>query len=207
MSVSPKNLGRPKQEDRVIPTKTHILNTAIQLFLQYSYKNTAMDEVALKCNVTKATVYYYFKTKAELFTAAVESLMTTVRQSSVKILSQHIPFQERLEQLIIVFTRATVDIDIHTFIREASSSLSEDQLKRIQASEDAMHDAIEACFAKEVENGVLPNKSTKFMAHLFLSLLNLSKFTDSNGQGFFNSLEETAHEITTFFWNGVHSSK
>lgn len=207
MSVSPRSLGRPKQQDRVIPTKTHILNTAIQLFIQYSYKATSMDEIALQCNVTKATVYYYFKTKAELFTAAVESLMTTVRQSSVKILSQHIPFQERLEQLIIVFTRATVDVDIHNFIREASSSLSEEQLNRIKASEDAMHDAIEVCFSTEVENGILPNKNTQFMTHLFLSLLNLSKFKDTNGDGFFGSLEETAHEITTFFWNGVHSSK
>lgn len=203
MSGSPRSLGRPRLKEQAIPTKVRILQTATKLFVEHGYKNAAMDEVALRTNVTKATVYYYYKTKAELFTASVEGLMGRIRQHSIDILSTDEPFDQRLHNLVTVFSLATVNVDINNFIKEATPSLSVDQMHIIQQSEEQMHHAVEACFAKEVEKGVLPNSNTKFITHIFLSLLNMTKYRDSDGQGFFPSPEQTTAEIIDFFWKGI----
>lgn len=132
MVNSKRNLGRPRQQEQTVPTKVRILSTAVSLFVEQGYKNVAMDDVALRCNVTKATVYYYYATKAELFTASFEALMTRIRLRSVEMLSTEEPFEKRLEALVTSFTYATVNVDVDNFIKEAMPSLSIDQLLKIQ---------------------------------------------------------------------------
>ncbi|MBQ0138096.1 MAG: TetR/AcrR family transcriptional regulator [Kurthia sp.] len=206
MSGSPRHLGRPRLQEQAIPTKVRILQTATKLFIEQGYKNASMDEVALRTNVTKATVYYYYKTKAELFTAAIVGLMKIIRENSVAILSTDETFENRLHKLVTVFSHATVNVDINNFIKEATPSLNEEQLLIIQHSEEEMHDAVEACFAREMEKGVLPLNNTKFITHIFLSVLNMTKYRDSNGQGFFPTPEQTTTEIIRFFWKGIQPS-
>lgn len=203
MSGSPRNLGRPRLQEQTIPTKVRILKTATTLFVEQGYKNASMDEVALRTNVTKATVYYYYKTKAELFTAAIVALMAVIRKSSVNILSTEEPFEKRLHNLVTVFSHATLNVDVNNFIKEATPSLSHEQLQEIQYSEEKMHDALEVCFAKEMKKGLLPANNTKFITHIFLSILNMTKYRDSNGQGFFTTPEQTTKEIIQFFWKGI----
>lgn len=203
MSGSPRNLGRPRLQEQAVPTKIRILRTASNLFMKQGYKNVSMDGVALACNVTKATVYYYYKTKSELFTAAIVQIMTIVRNNSVAILSTDEPFEVRLHTLVTVFSKATVDVDVNNFIKEASPSLTAEELLTIQSSEEEMHHAVEACFQREVDLGVLPNKDVKFMTHVFLALLNISKYRDANGVGFFPTPEQTTKEIIDFFWSGI----
>lgn len=207
MNGSPRNLGRPRLQEQAIPTKTKILRTASSLFVKQGYKNVSMDELALTCNITKATVYYYYKTKSALFTAAIVQIMSIVRNNSVAILSTDEPFEERLHKLVTVFSMATVDVDVNNFIKEATPSLTEEELLTIQRSEEEMHHAIENCFKREVELGVLPNKNVKFMTHVFLTLLNMSKYRDANGDGFFPTPEETTREIIHFFWEGISNDK
>ena len=42
-----------------------IINVARELFTTYGYKRVSMDEIAKCANVTKKTVYSYFKSKEE----------------------------------------------------------------------------------------------------------------------------------------------
>ena len=47
--------------------KEEIITSARELFIKYGYKKVTMDEIALNANVTKKTVYAYFKDKDSLF--------------------------------------------------------------------------------------------------------------------------------------------
>ena len=47
--------------------KEQILESARTLFTQYGYRKVSMNEIAASANVTKKTVYSYFKDKDELF--------------------------------------------------------------------------------------------------------------------------------------------
>ncbi len=47
--------------------KDEIINVARNLFTEYGYKKVSMDEIAREANVTKKTIYTYFKDKEDLF--------------------------------------------------------------------------------------------------------------------------------------------
>lgn len=54
-----------------------ILEAAAQLFLQDGYDNTSVDAIVEKSGGSKATLYSYFPTKADLFSSVVESIVAT----------------------------------------------------------------------------------------------------------------------------------
>lgn len=47
-------------------TKEKILNVAAELFYSNGYVNTGVEEIISACNSKKPTLYYYFKSKADL---------------------------------------------------------------------------------------------------------------------------------------------
>ncbi|MCB5250528.1 MAG: TetR/AcrR family transcriptional regulator [Candidatus Cloacimonadales bacterium] len=44
-----------------------ILNTADRLFEKYGYSKTSMDDIASEAFIGKGTIYYYYKTKEDIF--------------------------------------------------------------------------------------------------------------------------------------------
>src|SRR5690625_796499 len=114
MQPSQKPLGRPKKETHQKSTKEIILQVATDMFLDKGYPLISMDDVAQQCDVTKATVYYYYKTKADLFTDAMIQLMYRITQGIVKIFSTDISLKEQLFTLAKEHLQATINIDINT---------------------------------------------------------------------------------------------
>lgn len=51
-----------------------ILATAAELFGEHGYDAVSLDDVAARLDVTKGSLYYYFSSKDELGTAAIETL-------------------------------------------------------------------------------------------------------------------------------------
>lgn len=48
-----------------------IIVTSGRIFSRYGYKKTTMDEIAAELKMGKSSVYYYFKSKEEIFEAVV----------------------------------------------------------------------------------------------------------------------------------------
>ena len=48
-------------------TKARIVKSAIELFSKRGYSETSMDDIAKKSKINKAMIYYYFKSKANLY--------------------------------------------------------------------------------------------------------------------------------------------
>jgi TetR/AcrR family transcriptional repressor of mexJK operon len=53
-----------------------ILQAATEVFLQNGYEKTTIDDIVSRAGGSKATVYKHFKTKRELFTAVIDSVVT-----------------------------------------------------------------------------------------------------------------------------------
>ncbi|WP_031470619.1 TetR/AcrR family transcriptional regulator [Sciscionella sediminilitoris] len=51
-----------------------IVETAAELFGEHGYDAVSLDDVAERLDVTKGSLYYYFPSKEELATAAIETL-------------------------------------------------------------------------------------------------------------------------------------
>jgi AcrR family transcriptional regulator len=54
-------------------TRTRIQDVALELFTEQGYEATSLREIAERLGVTKAALYYHFKTKEDIVTSMVES--------------------------------------------------------------------------------------------------------------------------------------
>ncbi|KOS60554.1 TetR/AcrR family transcriptional regulator [Lysinibacillus agricola] len=203
MKQSPRVLGRPRNDINAKPTKAVVLETATKLFIKEGYKNISMDDVAKACNVTKATIYYYYPTKGELYTSALIEMMNKIRQAIIRILEQSKPFKERLEELVEVHLSATVAIDMKNFMREATMNLSESQILKVHASENELYKTIQQAMQIEMEKGTIHQGNAEFFAHTFLSLMTVGYFKDGEGNRLFQTEAIAAKEIVDFFWKSV----
>src|SRR5699024_11707214 len=98
---SSRPIGRPRHYDNSPPTKTLILDEATKMYLSKGYQAVSMDDVAKQCGFTKATVYYHYPTKADLFTDAMIHLMNRIKSAIIKILSIYISMIERLNDITL----------------------------------------------------------------------------------------------------------
>ena len=55
-------------------TRQRIQDVALELFAEQGYEKTSLREIAERLDVTKAALYYHFKTKEEIFVSLFEDL-------------------------------------------------------------------------------------------------------------------------------------
>lgn len=60
--------------------KSIVIDTARKLFSEYGYKRVSMDEIARESNVTKKTIYTYFKDKESMFKYFIDEELKNMKQ-------------------------------------------------------------------------------------------------------------------------------
>lgn len=194
--------GRPKAADKDKPTKEVILNTAIFLFLQNGFQKVSVDDIAKAAGMTKATVYYYFENKAELFKEAMVVLMGRIQGQINLLLGSDKPLYGRLLDVIIAHLQSTANLDLEGFMRESRTSLTNDQVQEMKEAEEKMFFSIEQAFLEAIEKGEIPKINAKFAAHSYIALAQAGNYKQPDGTTFFSSIDETAANILTVFWRG-----
>ena len=58
--------------------RNSILAAASPLFEKYGYEKTSMDEIASSAHKAKASIYYHFESKLDIFRAVLKQEMDTV---------------------------------------------------------------------------------------------------------------------------------
>jgi len=76
-SVEGKKGKSQRLSSRGEQRKAKILSAATKLFLSDGYGETSIDAIVEKSGGSKATLYSYYPTKADLFRAVVDSIVTT----------------------------------------------------------------------------------------------------------------------------------
>ena len=66
MENNAQNTGKDEVREQVV-------QAARQVFARYGYKKTALDDIAREARKGKSTIYYYFKSKDEIFKAVIDT--------------------------------------------------------------------------------------------------------------------------------------
>lgn len=82
-------------KDEIIKAK--ILEGANKLFQRYGLSKTTMEDIAKDAGKGKSTLYYYFKSKEEIFNAVLDSEINDVVTETLKRLSIHDIFLDKLK--------------------------------------------------------------------------------------------------------------
>ncbi|MBP1996886.1 TetR/AcrR family transcriptional regulator [Paenibacillus eucommiae] len=196
-----KSPGRPRKQEGVdLKTHEHILQKAARLFIHNGFEQISLVQIATECQVTKATVYYYFTNKANLFTQAVSHQMNQIRGYVLVILQEQKPLRERLIDIAMGHL-VNARTDFATMILNAKPFLTEEQLQEIRASEHGIHLVIAEAFQQAIMNGELAKRDAYLTANAFMSLLMVGH-NELIRQRFAN-MYEIAVEIVDIFWQGA----
>ena len=87
--------------------RTHILDTAIAVFLEQGYAGTSVDRIVQRAGSSKATVYRHFNSKAELFAAIIQTL---VAQMTAPIARRAVDGEGCLSIILADFARTYLDV-------------------------------------------------------------------------------------------------
>jgi TetR/AcrR family transcriptional regulator len=89
------------QAERADQTRARILDAAIHEFSENGLAGARTEQIAEEAGVNKALLYYYFKSKDELYVAAIEAMVETVRANSFAVLEADAPAGERFLRIIL----------------------------------------------------------------------------------------------------------
>lgn len=96
------------QTEHASSAKDEIIQAAAELFMDLGYTATTIDAIADRLGATKGRVYYYFKSKAEIFFDVQRTAMTRLIALVEPIARRDIPAAERLRAMAQVHVASLV---------------------------------------------------------------------------------------------------
>ena len=117
--------------------KETILASAEQLIAQFGFRKTTMEEIATVARMAKSTIYYYFKSKDEIFSEIIRKDSNEFRKKLIEAISETDTSQEKilhyvearmqhLKELSIYFTTLNDEfLDHYFFVEEARKNFYE----------------------------------------------------------------------------------
>jgi len=85
-----------KEEVRI-----HIVGIARRIFTRYGFRKATMEEIASTSQMGKSSIYYYFKSKEEIFRAVVEFEAQMLKERLSRIIGNNNAPPERLKAYIL----------------------------------------------------------------------------------------------------------
>lgn len=89
------------------PIRDEILNGAKELFERFGFKKTTMEDIARQIGKSKSSLYYYYKTKEEIFEAVVLSDIDAQRAITAEAVQKVEPAPEKFR---VLFTTMLKDV-------------------------------------------------------------------------------------------------
>lgn len=101
MRVIQKGTGRTlRRRRRGAETRANILEAAERIFAEVGLAGARTDAIAAAVGVNKALLYYYFRSKEELYRAILEARMRELRERVMAVLSSEGSAQAMLEGFV-----------------------------------------------------------------------------------------------------------
>ena len=93
-----------KYELRTNKKKEAIIHSALELFSTNGFQNTSIKQISDKAQVSQVSIYNYFGSKDALVTECAKIIMKNTLESAKQILQEPIPFIEKINKALSLFT-------------------------------------------------------------------------------------------------------
>lgn len=166
------NSKKVKTTDLAENRKIEIIDAALKLFAQEGYHSTTLDEVAKVIGVSKATLYYYFRSKEEIIKAILNRSLDRMKQT-LEIRKLPLSTREKLCQFIeyhITFAADNAELASITFEQlNILPKRSREVVKRKQREVVAL---LQDLLQQGADEGIVSIKDTKLAALAIIGMCN-----------------------------------
>ncbi|WP_329175908.1 TetR/AcrR family transcriptional regulator [Streptomyces sp. NBC_01477] len=119
-------MGTPQQpQSRRGDTRRRIQQVALELFAEQGYEKTSLREIAERLDVTKAALYYHFKTKEDILSSIAEDLARPMRELITWAESQPRTLATKQELLRRYSDILWGSVDLFRFFQENQATVRE----------------------------------------------------------------------------------
>lgn len=176
--------------------KEEIINEARKLFNLYGYKKVSMDEVAKKANVTKKTIYSYFKDKEELFKYFIEEELLNIKNKIDNKINDE-SFIDSLTKSIITMLKLRKESPIVKNLIKNKNDLQSIEFLKLYDNDIIKY--ISNLLDEEIKNGNIRKCDTKLTSFIIYNVFVAVLFE------YEYELDEVkvASEITSILKNGL----
>jgi AcrR family transcriptional regulator len=172
----------PRNRDKRLRRRVEILRSAAACFARRGYHGASVGEIARALQMTKGSLYYYFKNK--------EEILFFCHDYSVDILLRHLEEaekdaaapQERLRRLIVAFVHMIIDELQGTALTMDLQALSPPLLRRIIAKRDRVDRGIRRILEEGMQQGVFARADPRLLTFAILGAINwITRWFDPRG--------------------------
>ncbi len=165
--------------------KTKILKEAFKLISQKPIKDVSMREIAEACNITKPSLYYYFKDKDEL----CYTIMQIVIEKQNKDLQKYINAKLSLEEILFNIFEQSYEMQgrkyLSVFLHFVDYILSNKKMeKKVDSLKKDNDKILKEVLKKEVDRGNITFRNSEIGYNLIRACIHdivfMSKELDKN---------------------------
>ena len=124
--------------------RERILSVAQKIFARFGIKKTTMDEIAKMARMGKATLYYYFKSKEEIFAEVIHKESIVLKQKLQEEISKADTPQDKIKAYVLTrmmhlkelsnyYTTLTDEyLEHYSFVENERKDFTEHEIKTIK---------------------------------------------------------------------------
>ena len=189
------------REIRYSEKRDKILQNAARLFAKNGFENVSMAEIAAKLKLNKATLYYYFKSKDEIFFMIQMQAIEQANEVLVKVLGSNLGPKEKLREAIKSHVRIVTRDYITGTFRQRELVLPRKLMVKVIAARNRFEKNFEKIILEGVEQGIFQKKNWKLAVLSILSALNaIPRWYSPKGK---LSADEIGEAISGFVIKGI----
>ena len=180
--MSPRN--RQDNEEIREKRREQILDAAMSVYIDQGYNGSDVDQVAETAGLAKGLIYYYFKTKQELFRAmfdwALDHLMDINNNLMVMDSTVSDPFEKFLLYIVRVFNLAESDLRTIRFAMrlpfDAFTIFGSKEWKKGMERSSVFMSSMAMFISNMVKSGIIPEVDAFFAANSFWAVFVMNFF-------------------------------
>jgi len=149
-----------------------ILRVAARLFAELGYERTTLDMVAEELGLTKPALYYYVKSKEDVLTQILASMMRSTEEAVVAAVHQHENARDRLTALITAHLESICVYPEGRALVLFESNLLAKKNPEMAASRVRFQELIQQIIADGIDEGVFHVRDVRMASLAMLGAMN-----------------------------------
>lgn len=156
--------------------KQRIIRAAIRVFGRYGYHKSTVSQVARQADMGRGTLYWYYKSKEDIFRSIVQQFMSEATEKINRQLQTNISFESKIKGFIRDWLElATREEDIarimYSVFSQSHGKFAQEMLKSVKKMYLDIIEILKNCFAREIRKGQMRPADTRRLARLLIGLL------------------------------------
>ena len=185
--------------------RDHILDKAEELFTEHGYKSASIREIASKCGVTNAAIYYHFPNKESLFVEVMQRHAKKLREKMAAAGENITSSRERLVAMLTAYIDAIAGQHAPIFmIRKNARHLKMKVIKRSNLMQSVSQPLVETLSLAQKSGEIMGEPSPEEAASMMLGMLHgLAQQHHATGHEENIISKNDIQMAVNLFWDGM----